>query len=439
MAIELDDGTIVRSLPEQVSYNDERINEQREEIDTLAARIESALAGVLHYKGSVATYADLPADAEIGDVYNVIDTGANYAWTGTEWDELGQTVDLSNLVAKTGINIMEGDYQIKNSLMAKLDFKTGSHDGVIGLNPNGDFVVNIDGNAERAISPKYDNKYSIGKTTSKWKELNVYTINLGTSGVLKYENSAFSFNDDIIPAVTKSYDLGSDTNCFRDLFLYGKARIYYTSNDWYDIQPNVSGSYWDLTLSRNGSSLATFYRIDSSKNGLSLDADVHPFSNNNRDLGTTARQWKDLYLAGKINPNSSGYGLTLPDTSGYTADSEVVDTESTQTIAGEKTFNDLRIQTDSNPYWTFDVGATYMDIASYFSGALRTILSLSQTEVITRVRFRPNNDNDKDLGTSSQRWKDLYLAGNLTDGTNSVNIADLKALIDYAKAQGWIS
>ena len=437
MAIELDDGTIVRSLPEQVSYNDERINEQREEIDTLAARIESALAGVLHYKGSVATYVDLPADAEIGDVYNVIDTGANYAWTGTEWDGLGQTVDLSNLVAKTGINIMEGDYQIKNSLMAKLDFRTGSHDGVIGLNPNGDFVMDIDGNAERAISPKYDNKYSIGKTTSKWKELNVYTINLGTSGVLKYENSAFSFNDDIIPAVTKSYDLGSDTNCFRDLFLYGKARIYYTSNDWYDIQPNVSGSYWDLTLSRNGSSLATFYRIDSSKNGLSLNADVHPFSNNNRDLGTTARQWKDLYLAGKINPNSSGYGLTLPDTSSFTADSEVVDTASNQEITGSKTFPvGTIIKINSSYYYEF-TNDNSGQIGLKRNGQYGVTFDANTIRGIAGLVPRANNVSD--LGTSGAKWKDLYLNGNLSDGTNSVNIADLKALIDYAKAQGWIN
>lgn len=51
---------------------------------------------VYRYKGSVPTYTALPAEnLETGDVYNVIDTDMNYAWTGTAWDPLGSTVDLS--------------------------------------------------------------------------------------------------------------------------------------------------------------------------------------------------------------------------------------------------------------------------------------------------------------------------------------------------------
>lgn len=58
--------------------------------------ITTALSSVMHYKGSVATYDDLPTtDLTVGDVYNVIDTGANYAWNGSEWDELSGIVDLS--------------------------------------------------------------------------------------------------------------------------------------------------------------------------------------------------------------------------------------------------------------------------------------------------------------------------------------------------------
>lgn len=58
--------------------------------------ITTALSSVMHYKGSVATYDDLPTtDLAVGDVYNVIDTGANYAWSGSGWDELSGIIDLS--------------------------------------------------------------------------------------------------------------------------------------------------------------------------------------------------------------------------------------------------------------------------------------------------------------------------------------------------------
>ena len=67
------------------------------------AEVDSKVAGVYHYKGSVATYAELPsADVAAGDVYNVaaadaehdIKAGDNVAWTGTAWDVLAGTVDL---------------------------------------------------------------------------------------------------------------------------------------------------------------------------------------------------------------------------------------------------------------------------------------------------------------------------------------------------------
>ena len=59
--------------------------------------ISTALTSVMHYKGSVATYADLEAiqNPTIGDVYNVTETGKNYAWNGTAWDELSGIMDLS--------------------------------------------------------------------------------------------------------------------------------------------------------------------------------------------------------------------------------------------------------------------------------------------------------------------------------------------------------
>ena len=67
-----------------------------EQVDS---KIASAISSVYRYKGSVATYDDLPSsDLTIGDVYNVEDTGDNYAWTGTAWDKLAGVVDLSNYV-----------------------------------------------------------------------------------------------------------------------------------------------------------------------------------------------------------------------------------------------------------------------------------------------------------------------------------------------------
>ena len=64
--------------------------------------IASAISSVYRYKGSVADYAHLPSSGQIvGDVYNVEDTGDNYAWAGSAWDKLAGTVDLSSYFNKS--------------------------------------------------------------------------------------------------------------------------------------------------------------------------------------------------------------------------------------------------------------------------------------------------------------------------------------------------
>lgn len=57
---------------------------------------KSDISNVYKYKGSVASYADLPSSGQsTGDVYNVEATDMNYAWTGTAWDQLGATFTIT--------------------------------------------------------------------------------------------------------------------------------------------------------------------------------------------------------------------------------------------------------------------------------------------------------------------------------------------------------
>lgn len=54
------------------------------------------LTNVYTYKGSVANVASLPTEnVANGDVYNVESSGMNYAWTGTEWDALGEIFTIT--------------------------------------------------------------------------------------------------------------------------------------------------------------------------------------------------------------------------------------------------------------------------------------------------------------------------------------------------------
>lgn len=62
----------------------------------VADAISAAVSSAFTYKGSVATQSALPSSGnKTGDVYDVQDTGMNYAWNGSAWDALGTTVDMS--------------------------------------------------------------------------------------------------------------------------------------------------------------------------------------------------------------------------------------------------------------------------------------------------------------------------------------------------------
>lgn len=70
------------------------------------------ISSLYKYAGTVATYADLPANASQGDTYNVetayqsYPAGTNWSWTGTEWDALGGWLDLTAYATKAGIEAL---------------------------------------------------------------------------------------------------------------------------------------------------------------------------------------------------------------------------------------------------------------------------------------------------------------------------------------------
>ena len=71
---------------------------------------KSDISNVYKYIGSVDTYSALPTTGQkAGDVYNIVNAdsanniaaGDNVAWTGSAWDKLGGSVDLSNYAQKS--------------------------------------------------------------------------------------------------------------------------------------------------------------------------------------------------------------------------------------------------------------------------------------------------------------------------------------------------
>ena len=95
------------------------------------------LTTVYQYKGSVATYADLPTTGQkVGDVWNVetadpdhgIKAGDNVAWDGAQWDILGGNHDLSGYAQLNSANT----FTALNAFRANIAVSNGTTAGSSG-------------------------------------------------------------------------------------------------------------------------------------------------------------------------------------------------------------------------------------------------------------------------------------------------------------------
>lgn len=78
--------------------------------------INAAVSSVFSYKGTKATVSALPSSGNnTGDVWHVTETGGEYVWNGSSWEELGSAIDLSGYlqsVSIAGITLTPSSYTI---------------------------------------------------------------------------------------------------------------------------------------------------------------------------------------------------------------------------------------------------------------------------------------------------------------------------------------
>lgn len=104
------------------------------------------LTTVYQYKGSVATYADLPTTGQkVGDVYNVetadpdhgIKAGDNVAWDGAQWDILGGNHDLSGYAQLNSANTFTALNTFRANIAVSRGTTAGSSSTIqLGIKPS---------------------------------------------------------------------------------------------------------------------------------------------------------------------------------------------------------------------------------------------------------------------------------------------------------------
>ena len=93
------------------------IKQECEQLKADCKAIKATLTGVYKWCGSVAAYENLPVEnVDVGDVYNVLSTDMNYAWTESGWDQLGSS--LYNI--GYGLTLSDNTVAVNQDLVAML-------------------------------------------------------------------------------------------------------------------------------------------------------------------------------------------------------------------------------------------------------------------------------------------------------------------------------
>ena len=171
------------NLQSQITNNDTDItnlqNTKADKATTLAGygitdaytktEVDAKVSSVYRFRGSVATYANLPTTGQVvGDVWNVEDTGANYAWSGSEWDKLSETVDLTPYLTKADA---ANTYATITTVNGKQDTLTTDQLAAVNSGITADHVASYDAyageiSAAQSTADKADNAAEAAQQTA---------------------------------------------------------------------------------------------------------------------------------------------------------------------------------------------------------------------------------------------------------------------------------
>ena len=209
-------GFIDNTVDDLVNYYKKSETYNKDEID-------GKVSSVYKYRGTVATYQDLPSTGlTVGDVYNVEADGSNYAWTGSTWDKLGGDVDLSNYYNKTQTdNLLSG--KVNTSALNDYYNKTQT-DTLLG-GKQASITSQNKLSADLVDDTSTTNKFVTASDKSNWNGKVSLTDYAGedTAGVIKaYSNYGTSIDNGRLRGVTRTYAQYQNAN---NLMLISKVTL----------------------------------------------------------------------------------------------------------------------------------------------------------------------------------------------------------------------
>ena len=228
------DSETYNSAIEQLQTN---IDLKADKSDTYTkAEVDAKVTSVYRFKGNVASASALPTEGNVvGDVYNVEDTGDNYAWTEDGWDKLSGTIDLTAYLMKEEASTTYETIANVNALADVVDTKADAS-AVYTKTEVDEIVENID-----ALPTQIDNAGKFLTTdgeNASWSAIDtIFWANYGTTTFAEIYDKAASGKLVVCKYsgyITTLSDIGSTSN------LTPSAHIFSTIFENYKIDIKVT-------------------------------------------------------------------------------------------------------------------------------------------------------------------------------------------------------
>ena len=301
--------------------------------------------------------------------------------------------------------------------------------------------------------PGVDNVYNLGTAAHSWKDLHVQgTATIGTLSISALANNvliplvskSMEISGSILPATNNTFDLGSSTFQFRNLFIDGTANIdilgtaadpVHTASFAFITSSLIPGVDNQVDLGSSTKEWKNLF-VDGTANidilGTIADP-VHtasfafitssliPSVDGQVNLGSSTKEWKDLFIDGvaKIDSLGSAVGDTniayIRELSGSAADPSI--TASVSIIPKEDD--------------TYSLGATGKEFKDLFIDGTANIDNLSADNASIAqhtANFIPSTNGTLNLGSNAKFWKALHVTSITSSGTISSSIVNTHQL-----------
>ena len=315
-------------------------------------------------------------------------------------------INVNNITPQSGDNVsVSGSLIVSGSITAK---------GNIILGDTTSDSVSLGAEISSSLVPDADNTYDLGSSAKKWKDLHID----GQANIDSLVASASVITNAYIGAIVGDAGASDAVTIYTASIGYLSSSLIPTNDNLFNL--GSSTKQWkDLYI--DGAAAIDSASIDTASIG-NITSNLIPMPGATYALGTMANSWGSAHIHGLAHIHTAS--INRLQVVNYVSGNLIPDADSTYDL-GSSTKEWKNLHVDGIGYIDFVSASNAHTISSNIntlnSSNTASFNVMSASKVIGDLT--PMHDNASDLGSSTKEWRNLYI-----DGTANIDNADITSL-----------